>query len=99
MKNGSKSQHCKNCNAKRNKKVIYKLKTVKLDQKVYTYDGTKKTPNVIVKDSKGNAVAPKNYTVKKSKGRTEAGTYTYKVTFKNEYKETKARELSFTIAG
>ena len=96
-KNGSKSQHCKNCNAKRNVKVIYKLKTVKLEKKTYLYDGTVKTPKVIVKDSKGNTVAAKNYTVTKAKGRTEIGTYTYKVTFKNAYKGTKARELTFTI--
>lgn len=96
-KNGSKSQHCKNCNAKRNTKVIYKLKTVKLSKKNFTYDGNVKTPKVIVKDSKGNTVAAKNYTVTKAKGRTEVGTYTYKVTFKNAYKGTKARLLSFTI--
>lgn len=96
-KNGSKSKHCKNCDAKTDVKTIYKLKTVKLGTTAYTYNGKSKSPKLIIKDSKGNTISSKNYTVTKSKGRTQVGKYTYKITFKNEYKGIKAKTLTFKI--
>ena len=96
-KNGSKSQHCKNCDAKKNVKTIYKLGTVKLGTTTYTYNGKTKSPKLIIKDSKGNTISSDNYTVTKSKGRTSVGKYTYKISFKNEYKGIKAKTLTFKI--
>lgn len=95
--NGSKSQHCKNCDAKRNVKTIYKLETVKLGTIKYTYDGKTKSPKVVVKDSKGNRISSSNYTVTKAKGRKNVGKYTYKIIFKNEYKGVNDITLTFEI--
>lgn len=96
-KNGSKSRHCSRCDAKTGTKTIYKLATTKLGTKTYTYNGKVRSPKVILKDSKGNTIASKNYTVTKAKGRKNVGTYTYKVTFKNEYKGIKAKSFTFKI--
>ena len=93
--NGSKSHHCTRCDATKDTTTIYKIKTVKLSAVKYVYNGKMKTPTVVIKDSKGNKIATTNYTVKKATGRKNVGKYTYKITFKNQYKGTKT--LTFTI--
>ena len=93
--NGSKSHHCIRCDAKKDKTTIYKAKTVKLSAVKFVYNGKVRTPSVVIKNSNGNTIAPSNYTVKKATGRKNVGKYTYKITFKNQYKGTKS--LIFTI--
>ena len=95
-KNGSVTPTCKICGATKKGTTIYYPKTVKLSETSYTYNGKVKTPSVIVKDSKGNALKKDtDYTVKYSEGRKKAGKYTVTVSFKGKYSGTK--KLSFTI--
>ena len=92
--NGSQSHHCTRCSAKTGDKVIYKASGVKLAYTAVVYSGKAKSPEVVVKDSKGNKISAANYTVVKPSGRTNVGKYTYKVVFKNAYKGTKALYLT-----
>lgn len=92
--NGNKSKHCTVCGSK-SVKTIYKASNVTLSATSYTYNGKIKSPSVKVKDSEGNTIASSNYDIKKPSGRINAGKYTYKVVFKNEYEGTK--ELTLTI--
>ncbi len=87
---------CGKINAKKDAVAINKIKTVKLASKEYVYTGKAITPEVIVKDSKGNALKKdKDYTVKYTKKRTKPGKYTVTVTFKDKYSGTQI--LEFTI--
>ena len=69
-------------------------KTIKLDTTSYTYDGKKKKPTVVVKDSNGKKVDKSNYTVN-YKNNKNVGTATAIITFKGIYSGTK--KLNFTI--
>lgn len=95
-KNGKITPTCKICGKTKDSKPIYYPKTVKLAKTSYAYDGKVKTPSVIVKDSKGNALKKDtDYTVTYAKGRKSAGKYSVTVKFKGKYSGTK--KLSFTI--
>ena len=94
-KNGKVVTKCADCGTVLSTKTIYRAKTVKLSVTSYTYNGKAKAPKLIIKDSKGKVISSKNYTVTKSKGRKNVGKYTYKITFKNQYKGTKT--LTFKI--
>ena len=86
---------CSVCGRVTKKELIPSIKTVKLSQTVYVYDGKTKTPRLTVKDSKGKTIASRYYTVKKATGRKNVGQYTYKLTFKGNYKGNKT--LTFVI--
>ena len=95
-KNGKITPTCKICGKTKDSKPIYYPKTVKLAKTSYAYDGKVKTPSVIVKDSKGNALKKDtDYMVTYAKGRKSAGKYSVTVKFKGKYSGTK--KLSFTI--
>ena len=67
-------------------KTIYRVRTIKLSDNSFIYDGSKKTPKVTVKDSKGNTLKNDvDYKVKYSKGRIRCGHYTAKVIFRGRY--------------
>ena len=68
-------------------KTIRKVKSITLSASVLTYNGKERKPTVTVKDSKGNKVDRKNYTVKYSNNK-KVGTGKVKITFKNEYEGT-----------
>lgn len=93
--NGKKETMCSVCAKVTKKETIYMAKTIKLSATKYTYDGKTKKPSVTIKDSKGNAIASSNYTVKYPSGRKNVGKYTVKVTFKGNYSGSK--NLTFII--
>ena len=71
------------------------IKTVKLSETKYVYNGKVKKPSVIIKDAKGNAVSAESYKLTYSKGRKNVGKYSVKVDFIGDYSGT--RTLYFTI--
>ncbi|MBQ9532277.1 MAG: hypothetical protein IJR70_09430 [Eubacterium sp.] len=66
-------------------KTIYAVKSISLSKTSYVYNGKEKKPTVTVKDTKGNKISTKNYTVKYSKN-VNVGTASVRITFKNDYK-------------
>lgn len=82
---------CNKCNASR-----AVVKSVKLSTTKYTYNGSTKTPNVVVKDSNGKTLKKNtDYTVTYASGRKNPGKYKVTVKFKGNYSGTKT--LYFTI--
>lgn len=94
-KNGKVINKCKECGEVESTKIIYKASNVKLGQATFVYNGKAKNPKVIVKDSKGNTIAQKYYTVVKPTGRTNVGKYTYTIKFKGHYQGMK--KLTLTV--
>ena len=87
---------CVNCDYEKTT-VIYRVKTVSLSTTAYVYNGKVKTPEVTVKDRKGNVLNKnEDYTVSYESGRKDTGKYTVKITFKGNYSGTK--RVYFTIA-
>lgn len=76
---GSKYRICKFCKAKQTAK-IYKVSAVKLSGTSFVYNGKSIKPSVTVKNSKGETISTKRYSVSYASGRTAIGTY--KVTVK-----------------
>ena len=97
--NGSKSKHCTRCDAKSSVTTINKASNVKLSTTTYVYNGKIKSPNIVVKDSKGKAISSSNYTISKPSGRKNVGKYTYKIKFKNQYSGTKSLTLTINPKG
>lgn len=97
--NGKKIYKCDICGAidVKAERVIYKISSIKLSATENTYDGSKKTPSVTVKDSKGNKlVEGKDYNLAYSSStRTSIGRYSVNVTFMGDYSGSKT--LYFTI--
>ncbi|MBQ3611576.1 MAG: hypothetical protein IJA01_04830 [Firmicutes bacterium] len=87
-------QQCKKCDELK-RVTLYKADSVKLSTSKYTYDGKAKKPSVTVKDSKGNTISSKYYTVSYAKGRKAVGRYKVTVKFKTRYSGTKT--AYFTI--
>ena len=56
--NGSKSKHCirSGCTAKKSSTTVYRIKSIELSNDEYTYNGERKIPTVVVKDSKGKVL-------------------------------------------
>ena len=82
--NGKITRKCSVC-GKTTTSTLYAPKTVTLSAASYTYDGKAKKPSVTVKDSKGNKIGSRYYTVSYPSGRKNVGKYTVKVTFKGNY--------------
>ena len=79
--------------------TIYYPKTIKLSYTSTTYNGKVKSPTVSVVDSAGNKlVEGTDYDVTVPSGRTNAGTYTYKVNFKGNYEGSKSLNLTINQA-
>ncbi|MBQ7504112.1 MAG: fibronectin type III domain-containing protein [Ruminococcus sp.] len=74
---------CKHC-GKKVKSTIYHPKTIKLKKKVYTYNGSRKYPKVVVKNTKGKTIPSKYYKVKYKFNKT-VGKATARIKFKNQY--------------
>lgn len=92
--NGKITKRCQDC-GDTIVSTLYYPKTVTLSAVSYTYDGKAKKPSVTVKDSKGNKIGAKNYTVSYSGGRKNVGKYTVTVKFKGNYSGT--LKTDFTI--
>ena len=94
-KNGKLVSACSVCGAAK-KTTIPKIKTVKLSETEYVYDGTAKKPTVTIRDADNEKLKEgEDYTLKYSKGRKAVGTYAVTVTFKGNYEGTKT--LKFKV--
>ena len=76
------------------KNIVSATPSVKLSTSTYTYNGKVKTPGVKVSVN-GTVLTKDNYSVSYGKGRKNVGTYTVKVTLKNDYAGSKT--VSFKI--
>lgn len=92
---GKTTTKCSVCSKVSSTKTIYKASKISLSKTSYTYDSKVKKPTVTVKDSKGNKIDKKYYTVSYAKGRKNVGKYAVKITFKGNYSGSKT--LYFTI--
>lgn len=85
---GSITTKCKDCNITLSKSNISAPNKIVLGNDSYTYDGKTKEPSVKVYDKTGKVISAADYTISRSSGRKEPGTYTVKVTFKGNYSGT-----------
>ncbi len=92
--NGKIVTKCTRCGKTSSSSTIYKIKSFKLSTTSYSYSGKSKKPTVTIKDSKGNKISTKYYTVKYTNNKN-IGTATAKLTFKGNYSGTKS--LTFKI--
>lgn len=73
-------------------RTIYQVKSISLSTKEYTYNGKKKTPSVIVTDTRGRRLMKgTEYTVSYASGRKMPGKYRVKITLKGRYSGSKTR--------
>ena len=86
---------CTECGEVESTTVIYKASNVKLSKNEFVYNGKVKSPKLTIKDSKGNTIAKKYYSVSKPAGRKDVGKYTYTIKFKGLYEGTK--KLTLTV--
>lgn len=95
-KDGKYATVCKVCNKTVKSTPIPKISSVKLSALSYTYNNKTKTPDVIIKDSKGKVLKRStDYTLKYSSERKNVGSYYVTVSFKGNYSGTK--KLKFQI--
>lgn len=87
---------CSVCDKMLSETVIKKISGVKLSDDSYIYNGKKKTPQVVVKDSDGKTLQRnKDYEVTYENGRKNVGNYVVTINFKGNYSGTV--EKTFTI--
>jgi|GEM_PF-1580330 len=82
--NGSCKDVCAVCFDTVNKTILAP-KEMTLSKTSYGYNGKVQKPSVTIKDSAGKVIAANNYTATYPSGCKNLGTYTVKVTFKNNY--------------
>ena len=83
--NGKKDVYCSVCKAFVETVTIPKIKTVKLSNTSYVYDGKVKKPSVSVVASDGSLLDSSNYSVSYSSGTKAVGKHKVTVKFRNEY--------------
>lgn len=87
-KDGKIVNTCTGCK-KQSTKVIPKISSVSLSKYSYIFNGTVKTPKVIVKDRTGKSLSPDaDYLVSYKSGRKKVGRYSVVITFVGNYKGT-----------
>lgn len=94
-KNGKIVKKCSKCGAIKATATIYYPKEITLSKTEYTYNGKKKMPKVVVKDSNGKKIKSSNYTVTYPKGCKKVGIYKVKIKFKGNYSGTVSK--TYTI--
>lgn len=83
--NGMKNSVCSVCGSVISRTVIPMVDTVYISHSEFVYDGKRKTPSVIVKDSSGKTLKKGvDYTLTYSKGRKQTGKYSVTVALKSE---------------
>ena len=93
---GKKVKKCTVCGKQASKTTIKYVKTFKLSDTSYTYNGKVKTPTVTVKNAAGKTLKKNtDYTVSYAKGRKNVGTYKVTIKMKGNYTGTKT--LTFKI--
>lgn len=87
-KDGKIVNACTGCK-KESSTLIPRIRTVSLSTYSYVYDGTVKTPKVMVKDRTGKSLSQgTDYKVSYESGRKKVGTYSVSITFLGNYKGT-----------
>ncbi|MDE5964826.1 MAG: InlB B-repeat-containing protein [Eubacterium sp.] len=84
-KDGHIGKICTNCGEMTDGSYYPGIASVELSETEYTYNNRPFTPTVIVKTADGDIIGTQYYDVEMPAGRTEVGTYTVKVKFKNYY--------------
>lgn len=85
-KNGSLTKKCTKC-GRTTKETIYYIKTIKLSKTSLIYNGKSRNPSVTVKDSQGNKISSKYYSVS-YKNHKNVGVATVTIQFRKNYKGT-----------
>ena len=81
---------CSVCGKQQSDQRIAKIATITLSQNKYYYDGTKKTPTIVIKDADGKKLTyKKDYKLNYDSGRKRVGTYYITITFIGNYKGSK----------
>ena len=83
-KDGYSLTKCRVCGDVKSHNAIYNISSVTLRYYSAVYTGKALKPDVIVKDSRGNIISSKNYSVSYSSNKN-VGTAKVKITFKNDY--------------
>ena len=97
-KDGKYVTSCANCPAKK-ETTIPKVSGIRLSKASYVYDGKVKTPSVTVRDSQGNELSSKNYTITRSnKASKETGVYKVTVKLSGNYSGKKVLKYKITPA-
>lgn len=87
--NGYIATECSVCGDEHSRTTLYYVKTFKLSDTAYAYDGKVKTPTVTVKDAKGNTLKENtDYTVTYASGRKGVGKYKVVIKLKGNYSGT-----------
>ncbi|MBR3785455.1 MAG: InlB B-repeat-containing protein [Firmicutes bacterium] len=84
-KDGEVRDTCGRCGTILSSRTISAIDKVKLSCSTYTYNGKAKNPTIMVKDKDGRIISNAFYAVNVPKGRKNVGTYTYTITFKEQY--------------
>ncbi|MGN1444646.1 MAG: cohesin domain-containing protein [Acutalibacteraceae bacterium] len=93
-KDGKKVSVCSVCRSIGKTVVIPKVSTIALSAAKYTYDGTVKTPSIIVKDRNGSVlVKNRDYVLSFSPGRKNTGKYSVTVQLTGNYSGSKTVEF------
>jgi len=85
---------CGRCNLVLSEQVITAIDKIALSNTTYAYNGKVKTPVITVKDKNGKTISNAFYTVDVPAGRKNVGTYTYTVTFKENYAGTSTLKMT-----
>ena len=90
---------CKKCGYIGNEGIYYRVETIELKNKSFTYDGKQKTPEVFAADRMGNLIDQKeNYAVNyREEERKLPGKYTVIVDFMDGNYDGGSKELEFSI--
>ncbi len=94
-RNGYILTECSLCGKDKSKSTIYYPKNISLSGVNYAYSGKVITPKVVVKNSAGQTIASKYYTVTYARGRKNVGRYAVTIKFKGNYSGSKT--LYFNI--
>lgn len=85
---------CQKCGETLTSQVIHKASSIWLSADEVVYNGKEQSSAVVVRNSKGEILDKKYYTVIKPKGRKNVGTYTYTIRFKEYYSGSKTVKMT-----
>ncbi|MGN1419818.1 MAG: fibronectin type III domain-containing protein [Acutalibacteraceae bacterium] len=94
-KDGKTVTSCTVCSHVSKETTIYKASKISLSKTSFVYNAKVQKPSVTVKDSKGNTISSKYYTVSYSGDLKSVGTHQIKITFKGNY--TSGKTLTYNI--
>lgn len=87
------------CGNVKSRTVIPRIKNVKLSAETFTYNKKVKTPGVTVYDKNSKKISAAYYTITRSSGRKNVGTYKVTVKFKGNYSGTVTKKFKIVPAG